>query len=197
MADDKSGRDKQARDEEQRQRRRAMEEELERWGETEPEVDESALGDVEATLESLEYPATAAEVVDVAGDHEVESADGTYTVEELLPETDAVEFDSPADVRVRVERPTVAASMKRIVEANRELNRDRLGSQRNAYEKTLLALKNVTADDDDEGIAFITDWIVGQIHEGKHPGSRDVRRRAAKWVREQGYEVRNDEWLGV
>jgi len=42
------------------------------------------------------------------------------------------------------------------------------------------------------------DWIVEQIREKeKKPGSRAVRREAAKFCRANGYEVRNDEWLGV
>lgn len=197
MPDKKDGRDKQARDADNRQRQRAIDEELERWDETEPEVDESALADVEDALTEVEFPATPAEVVEVAGTREVEAPDGTYQVADLLPETDDETFESPDEVRMRVQRPTVAASMKRIVEANRKLNEQRLGSQRNAYEKSLRALVNVTPHDDDEGVEVITDWIVGRIHEGDHPSSRDVRRRAAKYCRENGYEIRDDQWLGA
>ncbi|MFB6150405.1 MAG: hypothetical protein ABEJ40_01235 [Haloarculaceae archaeon] len=199
MADDKQGRDDQARGADDRQRRRAVLEELERMDEVEPPVEADALDDVEAGIRSLEYPVTAAAVVEAVGDREVESTDGTYTVAELVPRTDEETYDSPDEVRARVLRPTVAASMKRITEASRSLpRRDRFGSQREAYEKTLRALKSIDADDDDEGVESVTDWIVERIEEkGKLPSSRDVRRRAAKFCRSNGYEVRNDQWLGV
>jgi hypothetical protein len=199
MPDDKSGRDKQARDEEDRQRMRAMTEELERWDETEPEVDDADLDEIEGEIRTIDFPATAVDVVEAVGSREVESTDGPYRVADLFPETRAETYDSPEEVRVRVARPTVAAAMKRIVEANQKLaDDDRLGSQRRAYEKTLRALKAIDADDDDEGIEVVTDWIVEQIAEkGERPGSRAVRRRAAKFCRTNGYEIRNDEWLGV
>ncbi|PSP32147.1 hypothetical protein BRC64_07530 [Halobacteriales archaeon QH_10_67_22] len=197
MPDDKSGRESQAQNTDRRQRERAVAEELERWDETEPELDESELNAVETAVESLSFPATGAEVIDAVGHHEVETPEGTYAIEELVPETDAEAFESPAALRTRVARPTVAASMKRIVEASSDLTRDPLGSQGTAYEKTLRALKAIDADDDDEGVGVITDWIVGEIHEGNHPSSRDVRRRAAAFCRDQGYEVRSDDWLDV
>jgi hypothetical protein len=201
MADDKRGRDKQARDAERRRQEREIAEELERWDETEPPVEATELEEFETELESIAFPATGTDVVAAVGDREVESPDGTYAVEELVPETDEVVFDAPAAVRMRVRRPTVAAAMTRIVEASQTLrNPDhRLGgSQREAYEKTLRALKAIDADDDDEGIRVVTDWIVERIREKEAlPGSRDVRRRAAEFCRANGYQVRNDDWLGV
>ena len=199
MADDKRGRDKQARDAERRQRERDIAAELERGDETEPPTDEAELDEFEAELASLEFPATGTEVVAAVGDREVESADGTYSLEELVPDTDGEQFDSPAAVRVRVQRPTIAAAMKRIVEASETLRNEELsGSQREAYERTLRELKAIDAVDEDEGIRAITDWIVERIRdEERVPGSRAVRRQAAKFCRANGYEVRNDEWLGV
>lgn len=198
MADDKSGRDKQARDVDKRQRERDLAAELERGDETEPPVDESELGELESELETLEYPATGSEVVAAVGDREVASTDGTYTVAELIPDVDDQAFDSPSDVRVRVQRPTVAAAMKRVVEASGALPEDLRGSQREAYEKTFRALKSVDADDDDRGIRVVRDWILERIRDdGTLPGSRAVRREAASFCRENGYEIRNDEWLGV
>lgn len=199
MADDKEGRDKQAHDEERRQRKRDVAEELERGDETEPPVEATDLGDLETELESLAFPATGTEIVAAVGDREVDAADGTYTVEELVPDTDEETFDAPAAVRVRVQRPTVAAAMKRVVEASETLpNTDLGGSQRDAYEKTFRELEAIDADDDDEGIQVVRDWIVERIREKeKLPGSRDVRRRAAKFCRTNGYQVRNDEWLGI
>ena len=199
MPDDKRGREKQARDAENRQRQRDVVAQLERMDETEPPVDETELDSFEAELDSIEFPATGVEVVEAVGDREIESADGTYALEELVPETDEEDFDSPADVRARVQRPTVAAAMKRVVEASQSLpNAGVWGSQREAYEKTFRELKAIDADDDDEGIQVISDWIVERIRDKeKLPGSRDVRRQAAKFCRQNGYQVRNDEWLGV
>jgi len=199
MADDKSGREAQARSAERRQREREIAAELERGGEAEPPIDATELVDFEVALESLTYPTTGAEIVTTLGEHEIDAADRTYTVEELLPEADVETFDSPADVRVRVQRPTIAATMKRIVEAVDALPDVEFGgSQRDAYEKTLDELESLDEDDDDEGVRVIGDWIVGRIHDDETlPGSRAVRRRAAEFCRENGYQVRNDEWLGI
>lgn len=168
IADNKSGREDQAQNADDRQRERALLEALERGDEPRPPVENADLGDVDEALEEVEFPATAKDVVETVGD------------------------------RV-VERPTVAASMKRIVEASDGLrDRDRLGSQYDAYEKTLEALADIDADDEDEGVAVVTDWIVERIAgKGTRPGSRHVRKRAAKYCREQGFEIRDDQWLGA
>ncbi|MCU4801692.1 hypothetical protein OB920_15035 [Halobacteria archaeon HArc-gm2] len=199
MADNKSGRDKQADDEERRQRERAIETELERGDEPEPPIDEGVLDDVESDLEAVSFPATGADVVAAIGDREVDATDESYAVAELVPDSDAETFEAPTDVRVRVQRPTVATAMKRVVEATDRLSgADLGGSQRDAYEKTFRELAAIDADDDDEGIRVMGDWIVEQIREKeKLPGSRAVRREAADFCRSNGYEVRNDEWLGV
>ncbi len=199
MADDKKGRDKQARDAEKRQRKREIAAELERGDEPEPPIDPADLADFERALESLEFPVTGAEVVAAVGDHELESPAEVYTVDELVPDAGAETFDSPAEVRTRVQRPTIAAAMKRVVEASDTLpNATLAGSRKNGYEKTFRELKAVDADDDDEGIPAIRDWIVAYIDDkGKLPGSRAVRREAAKFCRQNGYQVRNSEWLGI
>ncbi|AEM56293.1 hypothetical protein HISP_03450 [Haloarcula hispanica N601] len=199
MADNKNGREAQAQNEERRQRERAITEELERADEPEPPVDPTELAYFETELESLEFPATAADVVATVGDHEIESADGTYTVADLLPDAEVESFESPAEVRTRVQRPTVAGAMKRVVEAADEHQSASFGaSQRDGYERTFRELRAIDADDDDEGIRAIADWIIGRIHEKETlPGSRDVRRQAAKFCRSSGYSVRNDEWLGI
>ena len=198
MADDKSGRDKQARDEERRQREREINAELERGDEAEPPVDTSELAYFETALDAVTFPATGAAIVSAVGDREIESAVGTYAVADLVPDVEAETFDSPAAVRVRIQRPTIAVAMKRIVEASDPLPDEELGeSQREAYVRTFRALEGIDGDDD-EGIAFMADWIVKRIREKEAlPGSRDVRRRAAKFCRTNGYEVRDDEWLGV
>lgn len=199
MADDKNAREKQARDEERRQRERAVAEDRRRHDEPKPPIDEADLSAVEAALDEVGFPATAADVVDVLGDQTLESVDRTYEVADLLPESDLETFDDPVEVRKRVEKPTVATAMKRIVEAATPLRDAELGrSQRDAYERTLEELVAIDAVDEDEGITVITEWIVEQIEETDDlPGSRDVRRRAAKYCRAQGYTVRSDEWLGV
>lgn len=199
MADDKDGRDKQARDEQRRQRKREIRTELKRGDEAEPPVDVAELAYFEAALEPIEFPATGADVLAVVGDQSVEAVDGTYRVAELVPDAGVERFESPDEVRVRIQRPTVAAAMKRVVEAiegvpDAELKR----SQRDAYERTFEELRERDAVDEDEGVPVIADWIVERIREkGRVPGSRDVRREAAKYCRSNGYEIRNDEWLGV
>jgi hypothetical protein len=199
MADSRDGRDKQARDEENRQRMRAMLEELERGDETEPEVEDADLDDLAADLEAVSYPAPPEAVVDAVGDRRLRAGERTFRVAELIPEDDEVSFDDAKTVRARVERPTIAAAMKRVVEAARTAEGDGFGtSQRKAYERTFRELQAIDAVDDDAGIDVIADWIVERIAEtGATPGSRDVRRRAAKFCRSQGYTVGNDEWLGV
>mgnify|MGYP000498305844 FL=1 len=199
MADDKQGRDKQAHDAERRQRERAIQAELERYDEAEPPVDDAELDEVEAELETVPFPATAADIVAAVGERRVTAGQETYAVEELLPESDVETFEDPAVVRSRIQRPTLATAMKRIVEASGTIaNVEFSSSQRDAYEKTIRALQAVDTIDEDEGVRAITDWIVGRIEEtGKLPGSRDVRRQGGKITRGSGYEVRNDEWLGV
>jgi hypothetical protein len=199
MADDKRGREKQSRDSERRQRERDVAAGLERGDEPEPPVDVEGLSDLESELESLEFPITGTELIAAVGDHEVESVTRSYTVEELVPETDEEVFDSPAAVTVQILQPTVAAATKRVLEASKTLpNVDLPWSQRKAYEMTFQELEKIDADDDDEGIQVISDWIVEYIGDKERlPGSRDVRRQAAKFCRANGYQIRNDEWLGI
>ncbi|MFB6146938.1 MAG: hypothetical protein ABEJ08_04555 [Halobacteriaceae archaeon] len=195
MADDKNAREDQARAADRRQRERDVIEVLERWDETEPPVEAPAVGDVEAALESVAFPATGAAVVEAIGDRTVETDEETVAVAALVPETDEKQFESPESVRTRVQRPRIAAAMKRIEEASGERLDD---SRRETYEKTLRALQAVDAADDDEPVTAVTDWIVDRIDEDETlPGSRAVRREAAAYCRERGYEVRDDEWLGV
>ncbi|WP_227134203.1 DUF5789 family protein [Halorubellus salinus] len=199
MADNKSGREKQADDADRRQRERDMKAAVARADEPEPPVDPAELVELDAKLEPVAFPATGHEVVAAVGDHEVESADGTYAVSELVPDAEVETFDSPDAVLKRVQRPTVAGAMKRVVEAAATLSNPEFPeSQRDGYEQTFVALEDVDADDDDEPIRVIADWIVERIHEKEAlPGSRDVRREAAKHCRRNGYPVRDDEWLGV
>ena len=199
MADDKRGREKQARDAEGRRRDRDLEAALTRGDEPEPSIEGVALTEVESGLESLEFPTTGAEVVATVGDREIESVDGSYPIEALLPELGSETFDSPAAVRVVIQRPSVAAAMKQVIEASDTLpNTELAWSQRKAYELTFQELGAIDAADDDEGIQAVSDWIVERIHDTETlPSSRDVRREAAKFCRRRGYQIRADEWLGV
>ena len=199
MADDKNGREKQAADEDRRQREREIADELERGDEGEPAVTDAALADLEAALESLSFPATGREIIATAGDHEVGSVDGTHAVADLFPDADMESFDAPAAVSKRVRRPAVAVAMKRVVEAAATLPDEEFGrSQHEAFERSFRALSDVDELDDDDGVRTVADWVVAEVHERRTvPGSRDVRRRAAAYCRENGHEVRDDEWLGV
>lgn len=199
MADTRSGRDKQALDEEKRQREREIAEAVARSDEAEPSVEAAELTAFEAELEGVEFPATGADLIDELGEYEVASRDGTYRVETLLADTDVDTFASAAGVRLRVQRPTVAAVMKRVLTASESLPDASFGkSQWDAYEKTFRALKAVDADDHDEGIEVVGDWVLQQVDEtGELPGSRRVRKRAARFCREHGYELRDDQWLGA
>jgi hypothetical protein len=199
MADDKSGREKQARDTDDRQRERALSAALERGDEPEPPVDRAAVAGLESELAAVSFPATGAEVAAGVGDLAVESDEGVHTVAELVPDADAETFGSPAEVAVRVQHPTAAGAMKRIVEAADSFRRVSLsGSQRDAYEKTFRALAAIDSLDDNESIPVLADWVVEQLQDDEDlPGSRAVRRQAATIARSAGYEVSSDEWLGV
>ncbi|ELZ34651.1 DUF5789 family protein [Halorubrum distributum] len=199
MADDKDGREKQAADEDRRQRERDVEAELERGDEAEPPIDADEVDEFEAALEPLTFPATGREIVAAVGERELESSTRVYTVADLLPDADMEAFDTPATVRERVRRPAVAAAMKRVVEAAATLENEEFGrSQHEAFERTFRALSDVDELDDEGGVRAIADWVADRIAEKETvPGSRDVRRQAAKYCRKHGYEVRDDEWLGV
>ena len=199
MADDKNGREKQAADEDRRQRERDMEAAQSRGDEAEPPVDDAAVEALEAALEPLTFPATGREIVAAVGDRELESPARVYTVADLIPEADLEAFDTPASVRDRVRRPAVAAAMKRVVEAAADLPNEEFGrSQHEAFERTFTALSDINEVDDEEGVRAIADWVVDRIAEKETvPGSREVRREAEKYCRTHGYEVRDDEWLGV
>lgn len=199
MPDDKRGREKQARNADRRQRERAIAEELDRMGDPEPTVDEVELARFEAALEQLNFPVTGTDVVSEMGHRDLEGERTSYSVAELVPATESEFYETPEAVRKQVQRPTVARAMKRIIEATATRQGVSLdGSQREAYERTFKELEGIDPVDEDEGIGVMIDWILSELEEsGDLPGSRAVRRRAAKVCRSQGYEVRNDEWLGV
>ncbi len=199
MADDKQGREKQARDATRRQQRRDIETELERMDEPEPPVEDEELHLFEERIEPLRFPATGKAVVAEAGEHELTAEDETHTVRELIPESERRWYESRRAVRAQVQRPTVARAMKRIVEAS-DLLEDvsQRETRQNAYEKTLRALKAIEADDEDEGIRVVTDWILERISEdGQLPESREVRERAAEFCRANDIPISDNDWLGA
>jgi hypothetical protein len=193
MGDTRDGRDEQANRELDRQLERAVREELERWHETEPPRE------LEDALEALEYPVTAERVAEAVGDYEVPVGDETIPVAEIVERSNRDRFDDAEDARYRIRRPSVAASLRRLLAVSRDAGlEDDFREREDAYERTLRALEDVTADDEDEGIAVVTAWVAEQVQtDGGLPPSRRVRNRAAEFCRENGYEVRDDSWLGA
>lgn len=200
MADDKDGRENQAANAERRQREREIEEAVERADEPEPPIEErdEALGELDHELETHDYPVKGRDLIEAHGDSEVESEGERTTVAETLANVEDETIETAAEAKTRIVRPTVAHALDRIEAASRAMRDGQsLGDRRTAYAKTLHALKSIDADDEDEGIEVVTDWIVDQIEEeGERPKSKVVRKRAAEFARENGYEIRNDEWLG-
>ena len=101
MADNKKGRDKQADDEERRQRERELEEARDRADEAEPGA---TLGNLDETLENHNYPTTTDELIEAYGDREVESQGGSKSINELLASNDDETYDSPDEVRNRIQK---------------------------------------------------------------------------------------------
>jgi hypothetical protein len=196
MADNKRSRDKQAHDESKRQQRREMITELERMDETEPPVEESDLSDLTEKLGAVAFPATGAELVSEVSEFPV---DEEYLAADLIPETENDRYETPGAVTTQLQRPTVASAMKTITEASETVSGIEFGrSQWDAYQKTIRALAALDADDDDETVTMTTEWVVDQIEtKTKLPGSRAVRRQAAEFCRAEGYEISNNDWLGV
>lgn len=97
MADDKQGRDKQAQDEDRRQRERDMNEARERADEAEPVDPEEGLREL---LEMQEYPATAVDLIDAFGNQVIEDSSDIYTLEELLEDVAEETYDSPEEAQV-------------------------------------------------------------------------------------------------
>ena len=104
MPDDKQGRDKQAHDQERRQRERMKEEALDRGDEEDPtRADrDGSLGALDDALADHDYPTTTEELIDAYGDHEIETQDGTESLEAVLTDTGNQTFDSPGEARARI-----------------------------------------------------------------------------------------------
>lgn len=199
MPDDKRGREKKARNADRRQRERAIAAELERMDDPEPAIDEGELAFFETALEELDFPATGTEIVSSLGHRQLDAGNESYSVSELVPTTETETFEDPRDVRVQVQRPRVARAIKRIVEATDSVPDTTLsGSKRTAYEKTFRKLLEIDAVYEDGGMNVVTDWVISKLQEnGTLPGSREIRRRAAEYCRNTGYDIQNDEWLDI
>jgi hypothetical protein len=196
MADDKQGREDQARAADRRRQERDIAEALERRDETEPPIPDAELAEVEEVLESVEFPAKAADIVEATDGAVIETPVGSYAVAELLPED---RYRSRAAVRARLQRPAISTALARIDAATAEVGGVELSdSRRETYEKTLRALASIDATDRDEGVEAVTDWILDRLAEtGDLPSSRAVRREAARFCRSNGYSVSNNDWLGI
>lgn len=193
MGDTREGRDKQGLDRERRDIERAVREELSRWAEAEPP------DGVEAALRDVSYPADTETVADAVAGHEVATEGDAVPAAEVVRRSEHGPFRSPEEARLVLERPSVAAAMRRIEAASsRWDHREAFRERREAYEKTLRALEAIEGDDENEGVTVVAAWIVGGLRENDSlPASRRVRKRAAAFCRENGYEVRDDSWLGA
>lgn len=105
MPDDKRSRDKQAADEERRQRKREVEEARDRGDEAEPMHEEPGerLGDLDDVLEDLDYPITTDALTEAYGDREVETRGGWRSIDDVLGPIDDETYDSADDVRRRIQ----------------------------------------------------------------------------------------------
>lgn len=106
MVDTKKDRDKQADNEERRQRERERDEARDRADEAEPPRDDpgETLGDLDAALDTHEYPTTTHELIEAYGDHEIELREGWKSIGEVLAPIDDETYDSADDVRHRIQR---------------------------------------------------------------------------------------------
>lgn len=92
----------------------------------------------------------------------------------------------------------VTTAMRRIADADEATVLDSADreQQHEMYRKTLSALVDIDADDENEGVLVVTEWIIDQVEEtGKRPSSKAVRRRALKFCEHNGYELPDDSWL--
>lgn len=105
MADTKKSRDKQADDEERRQRERELAEARDRADEAEPPRADPAneLGELDAALERHSYPTTTDELIEAYGDREVQSRGGSQSIAAVLAPIDDETFDSADAVRQRIQ----------------------------------------------------------------------------------------------
>ncbi|WP_336021839.1 DUF5789 family protein [Halobellus salinisoli] len=104
MPDDKRDRDEHPDDEQRQQPARRREDARDRAHEDRAMSGDPSgrLGDLDEALESQDYPITTDELVEAYGDYEIETQDGTKSLEEVLASTDNQSYDSADDVRSRI-----------------------------------------------------------------------------------------------
>jgi hypothetical protein len=105
MTDNNTSGDKQADDEERRQRERDREEARDRADEAAPVHDAPGerLGDLDEALETHDFPTTTDELIAAYGDYEVETQGGSTSINEVLAPIDNETYDSAVDVRNRIQ----------------------------------------------------------------------------------------------
>lgn len=105
MADNNKSRDTQAEAEERRQRESEPEEARDRADEPASIHDKAGerLGDLDEALEHHDYPTTTADLIEAHGDREVETQEGSKSIEEVLASVDNERYDSADDVRNRIQ----------------------------------------------------------------------------------------------
>lgn len=105
MADNNTGRDKQADDEKRRQREEEDVDARDQADEPASVHDEAGerLGDLDEALETHDYPLTAAELIEAHGDREVETQGGRKSIDEVLAPVDNELYESADDVRNRIQ----------------------------------------------------------------------------------------------
>ncbi len=196
MSSHRNARDKKAHDDDNRQRRREITTELQRR--EDPPLHEEALAMLSQEVDDEEYPLTGAELLEAASEAELETDVDKLGLEEVVPDSHSLRFQSTQDLYLKLGRPTVASSIRRVVEAADAGDLEFGNGQLDTYRKSFVALQEIKEDDGDEGVEEIADWIVDRVEDGRGlPGSRAVRREAANNCREKGYTVSIDDWLGV
>ncbi|MGB9955656.1 DUF5789 family protein [Haloferax prahovense] len=104
MPDDKRSRDENTDDEQRQQPERVVEEVRDRAHEDRAMSGDPGgrLGDLDEALKAHNYPTSTNELVEAYGDYEIETQDGTESVEEILALTEDQTYDSADDVRSRL-----------------------------------------------------------------------------------------------
>lgn len=105
MPDDKRSRERQAADEERRQRERELDEARDRADEAEPVHGEPGerLGELDEALHHHDYPTTTHELIEAYGDREIQTRGGQTSIEEVLEPIEDERYDFPDDVRSRLQ----------------------------------------------------------------------------------------------
>ncbi len=80
--------------------------------------------------------------------------------------------------------------------AARRQAKEKAGARRDAYEKGLRQVREIT--DDDGAARELAEWIQEEMRSREaYPSARNVRQQGAKIVRNRGHEVSTNDWLGA